>query len=202
MGRKSPWHLQVYEALSQDPIPNVIIVIKAKGSAPTLAAEVRDIVHSLDPDLPFDTLYPFYLTVSSAWFPQRFSLILFTFFSVIALLLASVGIYGVMGVLGESQRTPEFGIRNGARRSAPAGIFRLVLSGGRSRRGTSGLLVGLLASVAFTRLLHSLLFNVSPSDPLTLAGMAALLAAVTLLACWVPARRATRVDPIVALRAD
>jgi putative ABC transport system permease protein len=128
---------------------------------------------------------------------NRMETILLTIFSAIALLLASIGIYGVLAY-GVAQRIHEFGVRAalGASRSA---LLALVLIHGLIL-ALIGLVIGLGGALALTRYISTILYNVPPRDPVTLASVAALLAGVALLACYIPARRATKVDPMVALR--
>ena len=135
--------------------------------------------------------------MSDAWSRQRFSMILFTLFSGVALLLAAVGIYGVMAYT-VSQRTQEFGIRM-ALGAKQRDVLRLVSASG-AKIVALGVLIGTAGSLAFAQVLRSLLFNTRPSDPLTLLLVGMVLACVACLACWVPARRAAMVNPMVALR--
>lgn len=128
---------------------------------------------------------------------QRFSMILLNAFAAVALLLASVGLYGVISHL-VGQRTQELGVRlalGAQRRDA----LRLVLGHGM-RMALGGVALGLIAALGLTRLLNTLLYGVSATDPVTFVGVALLLATVGLLACWLPSWRATKVDPLTALR--
>jgi putative ABC transport system permease protein len=154
-------------------------------------------VRELDRDQPVFGLVPMGQLIEESLASQRFATLLLGIFAGIALILGSVGIYGVMSYL-VTARTHEMGIRMalGAERSD---VMRLILKHGLILAG-AGLAVGLLGSVVFTRLMASLLFGVSPTDGITLTAVAVLLVGVAMLACYVPARRATQVDPMVALR--
>lgn len=128
---------------------------------------------------------------------SRFTMLLLGIFAAVALVLAAVGIYGLIAY-SVTQRTPELGIRMalGAQRRD---VLRLVLTHG-TRLTLLGVAIGVLAALALSRVLSTLLFGISATDPLTFAGVAGLLSVVALLACFIPARRATRVDPLIALR--
>jgi ABC-type antimicrobial peptide transport system permease subunit len=136
-------------------------------------------------------------TVAHSIGQKRFSMTLLACFAGIALLLASVGIYGVLSYL-VGQRTQEIGVRMalGAQR---VHVLRMILSDG-ARMALIGIGLGLVAAVALTRFMESMLFGVKPTDPLTFLGVSVLLCGIALLACYVPARRAMKVDPIEALR--
>jgi putative ABC transport system permease protein len=131
--------------------------------------------------------------------PRRFSTILLGAFALLALVLAAVGIYGVMSYI-VSLRINEIGVRM-ALGAQPRDIWRLIVGSG-ARLALAGIAIGLTGALALTRLLSSLLFEVRASDPATFAAVVAGLGAVSLLACYIPARRATKVDPISALRHD
>jgi ABC-type antimicrobial peptide transport system permease subunit len=137
--------------------------------------------------------------VSNSFAARRLSMLLLAVFASLALVLACVGIYGVISYL-VGQRTHEIGVRValGAQQSD---VLKLVLGHG-AKMALLGVAVGLLAALALTRLMSNQLFGVSPHDPLTFAAVATLLMLVALAACYLPARRATRVDPIIALRHD
>jgi len=198
-GPRSETGPQAYEVFDQVPEQVMTLVVRAKGPSPALYAAIRDIMDSLDKDIHFTTLYPLIATLEWWWTQQRFNMILFTLFSVIALVLAAIGIYGVMAY-AVTQRTHEIGIRM-ALGAMPRDVMRLILRSGL-RIVLIGLLLGTAGALASTRVLSALLFNVSPYDPASFIGIIVLLSAVAFLACWIPARRATKVNPIVALRAE
>jgi putative ABC transport system permease protein len=172
-----------------------LVLRNAADSAATIAS-ARKIVQTLDPDTPpnFSTFAQVFSRSLSA---RRFNLILVGAFAGTAFLLAIIGLYGVMSYV-VSQRTGEFGIRT-ALGADPRNILRLVLAQGVTTI-LAGIAMGLGGALALTRMLQSLLFGLSTADPLTFMGVALVLALVALLACYIPARRAAKVDPIVALR--
>ena len=172
------------------------ILMRSAAPPAEIVTAARGIFHDLAPDAP--VRFSTFAQEMGGWLAdRRFLLLLVGLFAVVALALAAVGIYGVVA-FSVARRTQEIGIRMslGAQR---ANILRLVLGEG-TRMAAFGLLIGIGASLAITRLMASLLFGISASDPLTFVAVAALLAAVALLASYIPARRAMRVDPMVALR--
>jgi putative ABC transport system permease protein len=172
-------------------------VIRTSSDPVALAAAVTDVIHKSDANLPVTQVATLDDLVSDSVSPRRFSAVLIGIFSGIALLLAAVGIYGVMSyVVG--QRTHEIGIRV-ALGAQPGEIWTLVV-GRAAKLAIAGIAIGLAGSFALTRYLSSLLFDVKATDPLTFAAVALLLVTVALASCYVPARRAMRVDPMVALR--
>jgi predicted permease len=178
---------------------SMYLVVQTATEPMNLAAAIRNQVQAIDKDQPIANLRTMEQVISNSASQRRFSLLLFGVFAAAALLLATIGIYGVMSY-GVAQRTHEIGIRValGARMRD---ILTLVVGEG-AKLTFVGVLLGLLASLALTRLMKSLLFEVSVTDKPTFLLIAALLAFVALLACWVPARRATKVDPLIALRHD
>jgi predicted permease len=172
------------------------VVLRTGADPCAVFSAARGIVGELNPDVP-----PRFRTFSQVFYAslgtRRFNLTLVGVFAAAALLLAVAGIYGVMAY-SVAQRTREFGVRI-ALGAGPAHLLSMVLSQGMCT-AAAGLAIGIAGSLALTRAMKSLLFGVSPTDPLTFSAVALLLAGVALLACYLPARRATRVDPIVALR--
>jgi len=156
-------------------------------------------IQSIDPLQPIFSIQSMEQVLSNAVSDRRLSLLLLGIFAAVALLLASVGIYGVMSYSVE-QRTREIGIRMalGAERSS---VLRLIVGQG-ARLAAGGIVVGIAGAFALSRVMAGLLYGVSATDPLTYLALAAILAAVALAACAVPARRAVLVDPVVALRAE
>jgi putative ABC transport system permease protein len=196
-GPDTPPTAQAYELFSQNPPAHPVLVIRSAISADALTAAVKEQIAGLDSTVP--VYEPFLmndlLAVSLA--QRRFTVMLLACFGLLALLLAAIGIYGVTSSV-VAQRTNEFGVRM-ALGAQPADILRLVSREGMLR-AVSGLLAGLAIFLAFSRVLSSQLFEVRAADPLTVAGAVLLLAAVAFAASYIPARRATRVDPMVALR--
>lgn len=172
-------------------------ILRTQGDPLLLSAAIRNEVRQLDPTLAMRNLYPMEQLVSRSVAGQRFNLILLGLFAVLGLLLTAVGIYGVMAY-SVSQRTREIGlmIALGAQRG---NVLKLVMKQGMTL-ALVGVVIGIGASFALTRVIKSLLFNVSATDALTFVAVSLTLTTVALLACWIPARRATKVDPIVALR--
>jgi putative ABC transport system permease protein len=165
----------------------------------SLAGSVRNAIWSVDKDQTVADIDTMDHIVAEAVARQRFSMLLLGFFAAIALLLASVGIYGVMSY-SVAQRTREIGIRMalGARRSD---VLQMTVQEGLKLVG-AGMLLGAAAAFILTRLMATLLYGISATDPMTFAGISVVLLAVAILASYVPALRATKVDPMIALRAQ
>ncbi len=188
----------MYVSYLQSPWLDMTLAVRTGGAgAENLAGAVRQEVWALDKDQPVARVVTLESLFAKAVAPQRFQMMLVGLFAAVALLLSVVGIYGVMAY-SVTQRTHEIGIRMalGAQRGD---VFKLLMSQGMTQ-ALVGIVIGLAGAFALTRLMSSLLFGVSATDPLTFGGVALLLAAVALLACYVPARRAMKVDPMVALR--
>jgi putative ABC transport system permease protein len=173
------------------------LVVRAGVPIESIVPSVRAALRSVDADLPNSDYQPLQQLVDQAVSPRRFVTELLGGFSVLALILASLGIYGVISY-SVNQRTNEIGIRIALGAQTPA-VLKLILGQG-AKLAVIGLGIGLAAAFALTRLLTGLLYGVGASDPLTFIGIALLLTCVALLACYVPARRGTKVDPMVALR--
>ena len=191
---------EMYVPATQFPMSFFSLVVRTATSQPTaLTGAIRDALVQIDPGIPLTRVRVFedYLTKSLA--RPRFNALLLSIFAGVALLLTAIGIYGVMAY-SVAQRRQEIGVRMalGAQRGD---VLRLVVGGGMKLTAL-GLLLGLSAAFALTRLLGSLLFGVGAFDPLTLAAVALLLSAIALLACILPARRASGLDPMNALRTD
>jgi predicted permease len=189
----------IYLPEFQFPTYGSVVYLRTGADPASLGAVVRQEVQAVDPSIPVFGLRTMDEVLSGYLAERRFALELLGIFAGVALLLASIGIYGVMAYTF-SQRTNEIGIRMalGAQR---IDILRIAAGEG-AVVVAFGIVCGIIGSALFTRFLQSMLFEVKSSDPATYVGISALLAAVTLLACLVPARRATRVDPLIALRQD
>ena len=192
--------IEMYTPQAQTPwVGFRTIVVRTHGETISLASALRAEVRALDPHLPITKLQPMQTLVSNSIAQPRFRMVLLSIFGGLALVLAAVGIYGVLAYT-VSQRTQEIGIRM-ALGAQSADVLGLVLRHGM-RLAVFGVVAGLLGGFALTRVMRNLLFGVSPTDPLTFAGISLLLLIMALIACWIPARRATRVDPVVALRQE
>ncbi len=176
---------------------DMALLVRTVGDPRAFVGTAEAAIHALDSDLPVYAAQTMGEVVETSFAAQRFAALLLGLFAAMALVLAAVGIYGVMA-FSVGQRTQEMGIRMALGATRPD-ILRLVLGRG-SVLTVAGALIGLLACLGLTRFLASLLFGVTATDPVTFLGVAFILAAVALFACYVPARRATRVDPLVALR--
>jgi len=187
---------EMYVPFAQQPMRFVRLAVRTAGDPRALAAALRQAVWNVDPDQPLSRVRTMDDVVAASTSETRFYSLLLGAFAVVALGLATIGIYGVMSYAVAS-RTREIGIRLalGAQRG---GVFRLVMTRG-VQLAALGILIGTGGALAVTTGLEKLLYGVSPTDPATFASVAALLAVVALLACWLPARRAMRVDPAIIL---
>jgi putative ABC transport system permease protein len=189
--------VQGYFSFSQIPFNGMTVIIKGSGDPNQQIASARNQVKSLDPDQPIYNIRTMDEIRGEAVAPQRLNLMLLSIFAGIAFVLAVVGIYGVMSY-AVTQRTHEIGIRI-AIGAQPRDVFRMILGQGMFLT-IVGMVAGLLGAFALTRLMATMLFGVKPTDPATFAGVALLLITVALIACYIPGRRATKVDPVDSLR--
>jgi len=196
-GVDQPSRFETYVPVAQRPSTGGYLVVRSSLKPAALAPALRAAIRSVDADVPLFDVRPLEDVVAEDTAPRRLSVLLISSFAGLALLLAAVGIYGVISC-GVTQREHEIGVRMavGAQRSD---ILRLVVGQGARVAGI-GLVAGLLASVGMARALSGLLFQVSPFDPQALGGVSVLLLVVALTACYLPARRAARTDPIITLR--
>ncbi|HJR62583.1 MAG TPA: ABC transporter permease [Gemmatimonadaceae bacterium] len=198
--------------LGQDPLPTVYIpfavmpmwssfsfVIRTAGEPTTVAAAARAAIRSVDADVPLRNVRTVDEVLSESVAPARWSTTLLGVFAGVALVMAALGVFGVLSFM-VTRRTRELGIRM-ALGAAPSSVRRMVMVQGL-RLVALGLALGVAASLALTRLMKSLLYAVAPTDPATYVGVVTLLFGIALLASYLPARRATRVDPLIALRAE
>ena len=190
---------EVYIPIDQPTLNTFSVVVRTSGPPNAVEGQIQGAMRAVDPDLPIDHLRQLRELVSLSVSRPRFYMSLIASFAAIALVLAAVGIYGVISYT-VSQRSRELGIRI-ALGASGANVMAHVLRPGIAL-AAGGVAIGLVASLALTRLIASLLFGVTPADPLTFAGVSAVLLGVAVLACVIPARRASRADPLVAMRSE
>jgi putative ABC transport system permease protein len=189
--------VQGYFAFNQTPQGGMTVVIKGASDPNQLISSVRGVVKSIDPDQPIYSPRTMNEIRAESVAPERLNLTLLSLFAGLALVLAIVGIYGVMSY-SVTQRTHEIGIRMaiGAR---PIDVFKMILGNGM-KLALIGVALGLAGAFALTRLMATMLFGVAPTDAMTFGGISVLLITVALLACYLPGRRATKVEPTISLR--
>ena len=196
-GLANPARLEVYLPLRQDSSNAMTLVVKSAADPKLLTNSIRAAVESIDKSQPVFNVSTAEQLIDQSVSTRRVALVLLGQFGVLALILAAIGIYGVIAY-SVAERTHEIGIRV-ALGAGGAGVMRMVLGQGAKIAGV-GILLGAAASMALTTLMRSLLYSVGARDPFTLIGVSAILALAAMAACYIPARRALRVDPVVALR--
>ena len=173
------------------------LVVRTRGDAASFAGVVRQAVWSVDKDQPVSNIRTMDQVLAATISRERFQMLLLTLFATLALVLACVGLYGVISY-AVVQRTHEIGVRM-ALGAQPRDVLSLVIRQGMVLT-LAGLVLGVLGGLAVTRVMTDLLFGVTPRDAVTFMSVGGLLLVVSFLACYVPARRATKVDPLIALR--
>ncbi|MGH9831463.1 MAG: ABC transporter permease [Blastocatellia bacterium] len=191
--------MQAYVPHAQWAGSYMMLVIRASVDSASLTAAVRNEIRAVDANLPVYQIATMRQLISGSVAERRFTLLLVGVFAAVALLMSAIGIYGVISQ-AVAQRTQEIGIRM-ALGAQTGDVMKLIIGQGMALVA-AGVLIGLAGAFGLTRLMSSLLFDVSATDPLTFAGISLLLVVVALVACWIPARRATKVDPMIALRCE
>ena len=189
----------VYLAYTQFVLPYMGAIIRTDRGAGAVASAVKAAVAQIDPDLPIGDVRTMAQIIEDSTGEPRFRSFLIASFAALALLLAGVGVYGLISFT-VTQRVPEIGVRL-ALGASPRQVFAQVIGQGL-RLAMVGVVLGLVATAAATTLLRGLLFNTSTTDPLIYGSLSVLLLTIAALACYVPARRAMKVDPMTALRAE
>jgi putative ABC transport system permease protein len=194
-----PAKADVYLSYAQSPTPRAMLYLRTRGDPLEATGAVRRALAELAPDAPVYDVRPMTSRVADSLAFARMSAVLLALFAAVALALATLGVYGVISYAA-AERTREMGIRV-ALGASRGDVARLVLRQGLAIACAGGV-VGLLGALAATRVLRSLLYGVAPSDPATFAAIVALVLATVLVACWTPARRASRVPPAEVLRSS
>jgi putative ABC transport system permease protein len=191
--------MQTYVLFSQTPGTALGLIVRTQGDPLAVVAPIEQAIHTADKELPVYAVWTMDQLLGNSLSERRLTLVLLASFAALALLLAAVGVYGVIAYTVR-QRTRELGIRLALGAQAGA-VLRLILREGL-KLTLIGIALGLTAAFALTRWMESLLFGVRPTDPLTFGVIALVLLLVAICACWIPARRATQVDPLIALRSE
>jgi ABC-type antimicrobial peptide transport system permease subunit len=191
--------IALYLPQTQNATRALFVAVKAAGDPAALAPAVAREIHAQDPELPLYHMRPMSDRVGDSLARQRFSMLLLTIFAGVALVLASVGVYGVMSYL-VGQSTREIGIRMALGASRQAVLGMIIRQG--MAVATVGAAIGVAGALTLSRVMRSMLFGVQGSDPLTFAAVSLMLAAIALVATYLPARRAARIDPMVSLRTE
>jgi putative ABC transport system permease protein len=191
--------MQTYVLFSQEPGTLLGLIVRTYADPLTVAPSIEQAIHSIDKDLPVYSIWTVDQLLGNSLAQRRLTLVLLASLAVLALMLAAVGIYGVISN-AVRQRTHELGIRIALGAQA-RDVMALILGQGL-RMTLIGIGLGLIAAYALTRWMESLLFGVSPADAVTFAVITVVLLLVAMLACWIPSRRATKVDPMTALRCE
>ncbi len=178
---------------------SVAVVIRTQADPRSVIASARAELRDIEPGLLIDQVQTMDERIGDSVAPRRLNLVLFATFAALALVLSAVGLYGVVAYAAE-QRTHEFGIRM-ALGAQTGDVLRMVLAQGLKLAG-AGVAIGIVAEIALSRVIATLLYGVKPSDAVTIVSVAALVAGVAMIACWLPARRATRIAPTVALKSE
>lgn len=189
----------IYYPSAQSPSGSMNVVVRSASSAVVLAPAIRAAVRAIDPNLPVDGVMPMSAVVTQSMSDRRYPMFLLAIFAAVAVAVAGIGVYAVLA-FAVNQRTREIGVRM-ALGAQQRQVLRMVLRDGL-RLAVAGIVVGGVVGVVASRALSKLLFQVSPADPVTLAAVAGVLLLVSLVAIYLPARRATRVDPVTALRSE
>jgi putative ABC transport system permease protein len=198
-GVDRPTTMQTYVLFSQTPGTFLGLIVRTQGNPLAVAAPIEQAIHTVDKDLPVYSVWTMDQLLGNSLAERRLTLVLLSSFAALALLLAAVGIYGMIAYTVR-QRTRELGIRLALGAQARDVLWLILRQG--LKLTLIGVALGLTVAFALTRWMESLLFRVRPTDALTFGAIAVALLSVALMACWIPARRATKVDPLIALRSE
>ena len=198
-GLAEPTPMQVYLPIDQTPPSDFAIAVRTPGDPQAVRSAIEAAVHALDRDIPTYSVRTMDQLLETSTARERMSALVLLVFAAVALLLASIGLYGVVSH-GVTERTHEIGVRM-ALGAETAHVLRLVVGQGLATT-ISGIAIGLAGALALSRAIQGLLFGVSATDPLTLGMVIAVLMGVAIVACYIPARRAIRLDPTLALRSE